>query len=786
MSTKSCGMILQSTLYGEGNFEVVAPMASGGLVHWWRANTRGQTWNGPNYFASGDVSSPAVIQSSFGGLEVIARVGRTLVHYWRDNNRWTGPFPLPGAAGGEPGFVQNAQSPGNFEVVAPLAAGGLGHWWRDNASASQVWHGPTAFGSGPFQAAALVQSSFGGGANLEVVARQGGQLVHFWRDAGQGWYGPKPFATGAAGIPAFIQNQAGAGNFEVVCPLAAGGMGHWWRDTPSQAWFASPAFGAGAVDAVGLAQSSFGGGLNFEVAARRGTRLEHWWRDATTVWYGPTPIFTEPACNGATMGQCRVALDSGVVAIHAALLPTGRVLVFGFSDQGDMAGGVSRVLDPATGLLRAPEVQQNVFCAGQAHLPDGSVFVAGGHHNAETGLHRFDPDWGAWRELRPMAQGRWYPTCTALADGRVFVVSGTMKAGAPDPTHPVNHTWQIFDPVTNRIGPQQPVEFPFSPTDPSIDLYPFCYLLPSGKLLVHSRHTTRFLSPGTGVWDTVKLETRHPYSRTYPGQGTSVLLPLSYRDGYRARVLVAGGGGANPETLTGTTPATASAEILDLGAATPAWRATTAMRSPRVLPDSVLLPDGTVAVVGGSASGRSDDATSPVFEVEIFNPVTETWVGRCPMRVPRLYHSTALLLPDARVMIAGRDGQFNKAPFDYPEHRVELFSPPYLFQAGIRPVISSSPPGVVYDETFSVDTPQAAGVGAVVLIRAGAVTHGFNMDQRLVELQVIGRTASALTVQAPPDPNVAPPGLYLLFLRASGIPSVGAFIRVNAPPPVNT
>ncbi|MFL5537748.1 MAG: galactose oxidase-like domain-containing protein [Longimicrobiaceae bacterium] len=784
MATRNSGMILENSYSNPGNFEVVAPMASGGLVHWWRDHAT-LRWNGPHYFASGNFLSVAVIESTLGNLngnlEVVGRVGNALVHYWRGNNRWFGPFPVATGVGGEPGFIQGSWgSPGNFEVVAPRSAGGLGHWWRD---AGGTWYGPTVFGAGAFQAAALVQSSFGDGKNLEVVARRGTELLHFWRGSDQAWQGPLAFTNGAAGVPAFVQDPSGAlGNFELVCPLAAGGIAHWWRDNAgTQGWYRSTVFAAGPVPAVGLVQSSYGGGKQLDVVARRAGRLEYWRRDGgTQAWSGPVPFFTEPVCDGASQGQCRVPVHSGVVAIHAALLDTGRVLVFGFADDADTQG-VSRVLDPVTGALEAPLLSHNLFCGGQVHLPDGSVFVAGGHHGDVTGLHRFDPGSSAWTALGSMPHGRWYPTCTALADGRVFVISGWMAppvANAPPPA--VNNSWQLFDPGNGTLGPEHQVPR-FSTTDAfaAVDLYPFCYLLPSGKLLVHSRHTTRFLNPLSGAWDAAELSARYTVSRTYPGQGTSVLLPLTWRNGYRTRVLVAGGGGLDHQQgLIGTTPATASVEILDLGATPRAWRTTTPMHNARVLPDAVLLPDGKVAVMGGSSSGRSDHAAAPVFEVEIFDPATETWARCCPMRVPRLYQSTALLLPDARVMIAGKDGLYNDAPYDYPEHRVEIFSPPYLFQ-GARPDIFQVPSTLGYGEAFGIGTPQAAGVGSVVLIRAAAVTHGFNMDQRLVELQVTGRTADTLTVKAPPNGNVAPTGLYLLFVLAGGVPSLGRFVTVQ-------
>ena len=148
------------------------------------------------------------------------------------------------------------------------------------------------------------------------------------------------------------------------------------------------------------------------------------------------------------------------------------------------------------------------------------------------------------------------------------------------------------------------------------------------------------------------------------------------------------------------------------------------------------------------------------------------------MRVPRGYHATALLLPDARVLVVGKDGLFNQEPYNYPEHRVEIFGPPYLFR-GPRPAITLAPPQVPYATAFDIDTPDAGRIASVALLRAGAATHSFNMDQRHVGLAINNRTANRLTVTSPPNSNVAPPGFYMLFIVDTvGVPSVGEFVRL--------
>jgi hypothetical protein len=144
-----------------------------------------------------------------------------------------------------------------------------------------------------------------------------------------------------------------------------------------------------------------------------------------------------------------------------------------------------------------------------------------------------------------------------------------------------------------------------------------------------------------------------------------------------------------------------------------------------------------------------------------------------------MYHSTALLQHDGRVMRGGKDGQFQRNPYKYFEHRLELFSPPYLF-SGPRPQISSAPAAGHYGQEITIGCPTAGDIPRVALIRCGAVTHNFHMDQRYVGLHIHSRAAHDLTVTLPPNGHVAPPGSYMLFLvNGAGVPSMAHIVKVS-------
>ena len=190
--------------------------------------------------------------------------------------------------------------------------------------------------------------------------------------------------------------------------------------------------------------------------------------------------------------------------------------------------------------------------------------------------------------------------------------------------------------------------------------------------------------------------------------------------------------------------------------------------------NATVLPDGTVLVTGGQREGAFNAPLDEVGvrEAERYDPRTGQWTTLAAMQRPRAYHSTALLLPDGRVLVAG-----GGAPARVNEQNAEVFSPPYLFK-GPRPKITVAPKTVAYGQSFVVETPSAVDVGAVRLIRLGSVTHSFNMNQRLSTLR-FSASATGVTVTAPANKNVAPPGHYLLFIvTREGVPSLARIVTV--------
>jgi hypothetical protein len=460
------------------------------------------------------------------------------------------------------------------------------------------------------------------------------------------------------------------------------------------------------------------------------------------------------------VGEWTTPFDIGLVAIHSVLLPSGKVLLF---EKPGTGGGGSRaaIWDPVTGFLSGPPPSAtwetvdvsdplDLFCAAQSMTSDGRVVVVGGHKygaDVEYGIPEttvFDPTSSGWSNGPVLPEPRWYATTIELGNGKILIFSGISSPGVR--ITPVDS----FDPANNTLS-----RLPAS-ANLSLALYPRMFVLPNGKLIkTGPEAATRLFDPGTATWSS--LTTMSGPDRT---GGMDVLLPGL------EKILVAGGG----------SPGLATAQILDSSAATPAWRSTGSMSFARRWGNAVMLADGTVLAVGG---GADSTYTGPVFTSERFDPVTETWTTMASQNAPRMYHSTALLLPDARVLSAGQtNGTMQRT--------AEIYSPPYLFH-GPRPTISSAPSSVGYGASFQIDTSDAADIARVALVRPGSVTHSNSFDQRYVDLSFT-TGSGALNATAPANGNEAPPGWYMLFiLNSSGVPSVASWVHVGGSlgPPTN-
>jgi Galactose oxidase-like, Early set domain/Bacterial Ig domain len=490
-----------------------------------------------------------------------------------------------------------------------------------------------------------------------------------------------------------------------------------------------------------------------EARLDRETQLRSAWASAATA----DAVSSDPG----QVGSWGPVVDWPVVGIHVALLPNGNVLAW--DSVGDAATETfpvhnftrATVYDPVSGTHTPATVDTgyNIFCAGFAHLYDGSLFIAGGNKNAQlegiAQTHLFNPATNGWSLGPTMAAGRWYPSVTPLTNGEMLITEG----GPDTPeVRKTDGTLRTLNTATLNLP-----------------LYPWLDVAPDGRVFYSGPdQTLRTLDPaGGGSWQS--FGQRDGVNRSY---GSHAVYDIG-------KTLVAGGGAS-----------TNSALVLDTNGATPQITPTSPMAFGRRQFNLTLLADGSVLATGGNSTGAGlIDMNGGVYNAERWDPTSGQWTTLAAQTVTRQYHSTALLLPDGRVLSSGGGICGTCDQVGYLAKNAEIFTPPYLFkkdgsgQLAPRPEIAGAPGTVSHGTSFEITTPNAASIRKVALIRLGSQTHSVEMEQRYVPLSFTAG-AGALTATVPANVNAAVPGVYMLFIVDSdGVPSVARMVQLAAPAP---
>lgn len=518
----------------------------------------------------------------------------------------------------------------------------------------------------------------------------------------------------------------------------------------------------------------------------------------------------------AATGRWLAPFEGDVPAINMVLLHNGRILYWSGveADPGDgdtdwtfftaaPLNASTRVLDlsgPTPVILEPvnPDgAASDLFCAGQTVLPDGRVLAVGSSVWSTQPLSEFflhggtdariyDPATNTWERKADMTFGRWYPSIITLPDGKALVASGI---GSLTDTTQQWPQMEVYDPANDTWTYVQG-------GDRLLPLYPRITVVPDraggvadgvfyntlGTLWgPFGEHPEQFdwsmqahFNLDAPAW---MEEARSIFGARQ--HGASVMLPL--REGEAPTFVNFGG------TLYQSIVATPFVELVDLGTNPPTNTMLDPMNSPRWHHNGVLLPTGEVLAVGGGLYDNvilHGQQNVPVMEPELFDPATQSWTTLAPMTVPRMYHSTAVLLPDGRVLAGGHVPLPNPFPQardtvnpQIVETRFEIFEPPYLFR-GDRPVITEGPRHVPYGGTSEVRVE--GDVTQFILMRPGATTHAYDADQRAIVLD--WDAGDDPQVHFPSDPYVAPPGWYMLFAIGDNgngpVPSVAHWVHV--------
>ncbi len=447
-----------------------------------------------------------------------------------------------------------------------------------------------------------------------------------------------------------------------------------------------------------------------------------------------------------------------LIAVHAVLMPDGRVLTYGTRASGQQTGiDIYDVWDPAGGLdgghLTLPNTSgTDLFCSSQLVLPGGSqVFIAGGDNWTGTGTTNTGNnnsnliDYGNNSISRQgnMNRARWYSSSTTLLNGETYIQGGSGGTDRPE-IRGLNGTFRLLS-GANTSG------FDF--------MYPRNFIAPDGRVFGYDSGGRMYYvnTSGTG-----SIATAGQFSGPTGSDSTAAM----FRPG---RILQFGGNSSG-------------ALVIDINGAAPSVTSTQSLASRRRLGSATILADGKVLATGGSDVWN--EMVNVAYTADIWNPATGQWTRGASAQRARLYHSNTVLMPDASVLVLG-----GGAPGPENNTNVEVYYPPYLYASGgglaTRPLIAEAPTTIDVGETFELRLGGTGAISRVTLIKTSSSSHSFNFEQRFVEL-TFQQNGDRLVAQAPTRATDAPPGFYLLFaLNSAGTPSIAKIVRVPVAPVIN-
>ncbi|CAK9226148.1 unnamed protein product [Sphagnum troendelagicum] len=507
----------------------------------------------------------------------------------------------------------------------------------------------------------------------------------------------------------------------------------------------------------------------------------------------------------AAQGSWKVIVENaGIASMHTAITHYNTAVLLDRTDIGPsqlpLPNGVCRndpddesskhdctahsaLLDLATNTIRPLFVQTDTWCSSGQFRADGTLVQTGGDNDGLSKIRTFAPCPGDgdcnWVETNvPLQNGRWYASNAQLPDGTQIVVGG--RGIATLEYVPPNGRGTTYIPLIANANDAQ-----------NDNLYPYVHLLPNNQIFIFANQDSLLYD-----WQTNKVAKNLPVlpggPRNYPSAGSSALLPLSGFNGWAdVEILICGGAtyGAflNPGAAL---PATQSCGRIAPLSANPGW-ALENMPLRRNMGELLLLPDRNVFIVNGAANGAQGwgNAQNPVLTPVLYNPngaPGTRFQTLTATDIPRVYHSTANVLPDGRILIAGSNThQFYTLTGYLPtELRIEAHTP-YYIGAGARPVIANAPGELAYGARFTatVDNGNAKFID-LNLLSAPYSTHSFSQGQRLLQLATsapaaVGGGSYTVTATAPPTSVIAPSAYYMLFAVSDGFPSVAQWVHIG-------
>jgi len=456
-----------------------------------------------------------------------------------------------------------------------------------------------------------------------------------------------------------------------------------------------------------------------------------------------------------------------IIPIHQILLPDGRVMSYGTDESGNQGAQLyydvwnpSQGTDMSAHLVLPNSTGTDIFCGAQSLMLSGEVLTSGGdltvngeRNSANNNTTIFSPSNNSLTENTAMTYARWYGTLVGLPNGQLAIFGGRQNVGSLSPVSPAT-TPELYDPSlrtwTSLQGATSSAAFGAN------WWYPRAFVAPGGSIFVIMNTNGKMFYVATGNGGSITLS-----SVTLATTGDLKLPTISFAPG---KVLAV----RQNQVVY----------VVDYTTSTPVVTQTDSIDAVRDWANGTVLADGRVLITGGSA--QDNQLVGVDYQAEIWSPKTGHWTAGASATKPRLYHSSAMLLPDGTVLTGG-----GGAPGPLNNLNAEIYYPPYLYAAdgtpAVRPTLSSTNlSSYVTGETLTATVGPTDSISRLTLIRTGSSTHSFNPDARFIELSFT-QTGQTLTAQLPSDPTVLVPGYYMLFaFNSAGVPSVARIFPISA------